>query len=79
MTLSQQRETIEHLTQVVSSSMGLREQLDVIRIVNPLAVVSSTDTEFEIGMRFVFYYKVQGIIVEVLTGACLFTFQLFYS
>ena len=50
MTSSQQRETIEHLTQVVSSSMGLREQLDVIRIVNPQAVVSSADTEFEIGM-----------------------------
>ena len=53
MTSSQQRETIEHLTQVVSSSMGLREQLDVIRIVNPQAVVSSADTEFEIGMRYV--------------------------
>lgn len=49
MTSSQQRQTIEHLTQVVSSTMGLREQLDVIRIVNPQAVVSATDTEFEIG------------------------------
>ena len=67
MTSSQQRETIEHLTQVVSSSMGLREQLDVIRIVNPQAVVSSTDTEFEIGTRFVLYYKVLVIIVEVWT------------
>ena len=67
MTSSQQRETIEHLTQVVSSSMGLREQLDVIRIVNPQAVVASTDTEFEIGTRFVLYYKVLVIIVEVWT------------
>ncbi len=50
MTSSQQRQTIEHLTQVVSASMGLREQLDVIRIVNPKAVVSATDTEFEIGI-----------------------------
>lgn len=49
MTSLQQRQTIEHLTQIVSSTMGLREQLDVIRILNPKAVVSSTDTEFEIG------------------------------
>jgi hypothetical protein len=50
MTSSQQTETIEHLTRVVSSSMGLREQIDVIRIVNPKAVVTATDTEFEIGI-----------------------------
>ena len=52
MTSLQQRETITHLTQVVSSTMGLREQLDIIRIVNPKAVVSATDTEFEIGTVF---------------------------
>lgn len=71
MTSSQQREAIEHLTQVVSSSMGLREQLDVIRIVNPQAVVSSTDTEFEIGMRFVLFYVVQDVIVKGLSRVCI--------
>ena len=49
MTVAEQRGAVENLTQVVSSTMGLREQIDVIRILNPQAVVSATDTEFEIG------------------------------
>ncbi|XP_028408576.1 uncharacterized protein LOC114531126 [Dendronephthya gigantea] len=61
MTSSQQRETIEHLTQIVSSTMGLREQLDVIRILNPKAVVSSTDTEFEIDLELLNCEKLERI------------------
>ena len=61
MTSSQQRATIEHLTQVVSSRMGLREQLDVIRIVNPKAVVSATDTEFEIDLELLNCEKLDRI------------------
>ena len=61
MTSSQQRATIEHLTQVVSSHMGLREQLDVIRIVNPKAVVSATDTEFEIDLELLNCEKLDRI------------------
>lgn len=50
MTVVEQRGAVENLTQVVSSTMGLREQLDVIRILNPQAVVSAADTEFEIDL-----------------------------
>lgn len=49
MTVTEQQGAVESLTHIVSSTMGLREQLDVIRILNPKAVVSATDTEFEIG------------------------------
>ncbi|CAB3999317.1 Hypothetical predicted protein [Paramuricea clavata] len=61
MTSSQQTETIEHLTRVVSSSMGLREQIDVIRIVNPKAVVTATDTEFEIDLELLNCEKLERI------------------
>ena len=42
-------ETIEDLTTCISNELGLREQLDVIRILNPNATVLPTDTEFVIG------------------------------
>ena len=29
--------------------MGLREQMEIIKIINPEAAISSTDTEFVIG------------------------------
>ena len=63
MTTDEQRETIEDLTQIVSSTMGLREQLDVIRILNPDAVVSPTDTEFEIGKPLCHLHKTSDFIV----------------
>lgn len=49
MSSNNQMESIEYLTKVVSTTLGLREQLDVIRIISPEATVSATDTEFFIG------------------------------
>lgn len=40
---------IEDLSRVISNELGLREQLEVIRIINPSAEVSPTDKEFVIG------------------------------
>lgn len=40
---------IEELSRVISNELGLREQLEVIRIINPSAEVSPTDKEFVIG------------------------------
>ncbi|XP_031550555.1 protein FAM199X-B-like [Actinia tenebrosa] len=51
MSSSNQMESIEYLTKVVSSTLGLREQLDVIRIISPEATVSATDTEFFIDLE----------------------------
>ncbi|KXJ25018.1 Protein FAM199X-B [Exaiptasia diaphana] len=45
-----QLQSIEYLTRVVSTTLGLREQLDIIRIISPDATVSSTDTEFFIDL-----------------------------
>ena len=49
MTSDDQAEAVELLTRVASVTMGLREQMDIIRIINPEATVLPTDTEFEIG------------------------------
>lgn len=49
MSSNDQAEAVEFLTRVASMTMGLREQMDIIRIINPEATVLPTDTEFEIG------------------------------
>lgn len=49
MSSDDQVEAVESLTRVASLTMGLREQMDIIRIINPEATVLPTDTEFEIG------------------------------
>ena len=49
MTNTEQMTTIQELSDVISHKMGLREQLEVIRIMNPRANVLHTDTEFVIG------------------------------
>ena len=50
MTHSEQMTTIQELSDVISHKMGLREQLEVIRIMNPQANVMCTDAEFVVGM-----------------------------
>lgn len=50
MTSDDQAEAVELLTRVASVTMGLREQMDIIRIINPEATVLPTDTEFEIDL-----------------------------
>ena len=51
MTCEDQVQAVEILTRVASVTMGLREQMDIIRIINPEATVLPTDTEFEIGRK----------------------------
>lgn len=46
----QQVELVESLSAVISKQLGLREQLEVIRIINPHAALSPTDTEFAIDL-----------------------------
>ena len=50
MSSDDQVEAVEFLTRVASMTMGLGEQMDIIRIINPEATVLPTDTEFEIGI-----------------------------
>lgn len=57
MTSDDQAEAVELLTRVASVTMGLREQMDIIRIINPEATVLPTDTEFEIGTCIVNFLK----------------------
>ncbi|XP_070564914.1 protein FAM199X-like isoform X2 [Ptychodera flava] len=42
---------VESLGQTISKEMGLREQLEVIRIINPNAVILPTDSEFVIDIN----------------------------
>jgi len=61
LTYTEQVKIIEDLTQIVSSQMGLREQLNIIRIIDPSAVVSKTATEFAIDMNCINDEKWQAI------------------
>lgn len=47
----QQVEYIEYLSRKVSTEMGLREQLDIIKIIDPCAQISPTDSEFIIELN----------------------------
>ena len=40
---------IEYLTRTINEEMGLREQLEIIRILNPEKKPKPTDTQFIIG------------------------------
>lgn len=59
MDLSEKIAVTEDLTQIVSSQMGLREQLDVIRLINPTASVTPTDKEFVIDLSCLTDVKLQ--------------------
>lgn len=48
---SLQVEYIEYLSRKVSTEMGLREQLDIIKIIDPCAQISPTDSEFIIELN----------------------------
>ncbi|MGH0169376.1 UNVERIFIED_CONTAM: hypothetical protein FKN15_056774 [Acipenser sinensis] len=47
----EQVEYIEYLSRKVSTEMGLREQLDIIKIIDPSAQISPTDSEFIIELN----------------------------
>lgn len=51
MTNDEQVEYIEYLSRRVSTEMGLREQLDIIKIIDPCAQISPTDSEFIIELN----------------------------
>lgn len=46
-----QVEYIEYLSRKVSTEMGLREQLDIIKIIDPSAQILPTDSEFIIELN----------------------------
>lgn len=52
---------IEELSRVISNELGLREQLEVIRIINPSAEVSPTDKEFVIDIYSIDEGKLEKI------------------
>nr|XP_032812521.1 protein FAM199X isoform X1 [Petromyzon marinus] len=61
MTNDEQVEYIEYLSRRVSAEMGLREQLDIIRIIDPGAQVSPTDNEFIIELNCLTDVKLQEV------------------
>lgn len=46
MSIKEKTSTLEHLMETVSEKLGLREQLEIIKIINPNARLLPTDTEF---------------------------------
>ena len=67
MSSDDQVEAVEFLTRVASMTMGLREQMDVIRIINPEATVLPTDTEFEIGILVTAHLNIHCNKVFIIT------------
>uniref|UniRef100_A0A8C4Q7I8 Family with sequence similarity 199, X-linked n=2 Tax=Eptatretus burgeri TaxID=7764 RepID=A0A8C4Q7I8_EPTBU len=61
MSNDEQVEYIEYLSRRVSAEMGLREQLDIIRIIDPNAQVSPTDNEFIIELNCLTDAKLQEV------------------
>ena len=55
LSLKEKTETLEHLMETVSEKLGLREQLEIIKIINPNARLLPTDTEFFIGEFCLFF------------------------
>lgn len=51
LSFNEQIEVVEALTEVISQELGLREQLEIIQIINPTAAVSPTQTEFVIDLQ----------------------------
>lgn len=62
MTSGEQLRTVEALTEAISHHLGLREQLDVIRIIDPTATVDpSADREFAVDLRRLDDHKLRQI------------------
>ena len=58
MTQQEKLETVEELSVTVTNHLSLREQLEVIRIINPLADTSTTESEFFIGTTIFSIYMI---------------------
>lgn len=57
-------EYIEYLSRKVSTEMGLREQLDIIKIIDPSAQISPTDSEFIIELNCLTDEKLKQVCKE---------------
>lgn len=64
-------EYIEYLSRKVSTEMGLREQLDIIKIIDPSAQISPTDSEFIIELNCLTDEKLKQVCKEnAVTPVC---------
>ncbi|CAH1785270.1 unnamed protein product [Owenia fusiformis] len=61
MTNSEQIREVEELSRTISEDLGLREQLEVIQIINPRATISYLDTEFVIDLDDIDDEKLQRV------------------
>lgn len=84
MILSSQVEYIEYLSRKVSTEMGLREQLDIIKIIDPCAQISPTDSEFIIELNCLTDEKLKQVGISNNQSSkswrmSSFSFPVFYS
>lgn len=61
MTQKEKLATVEELSSTITNHLSLREQLEVIRIINPLADTSTTESEFFIDLEVIDDNKLQKI------------------
>lgn len=52
MSVEEQSDAVKTLIRIINDEMGLREQLEIIRILNPDVKFKPTDTQFKIGKTF---------------------------
>lgn len=61
---------VDQISQSISRNLGLREQLEVIKIINPKSSVSSTDRQFLIDITNMTEEKIQKIQDYIKTHTC---------
>lgn len=52
MSAEEQLETLHALSKIVTCHMGIKEQIKVIKIIDPSVTISPNDTEFQLGKVF---------------------------
>ena len=63
MTEDEQSKAVEYLTRIINDEMGLREQLEIIRILNTETKLKPTDTQFIIGIYSPIYFIIHKFLI----------------
>lgn len=61
MTKSERSKTIDELSLLISTELSLREQMDIVKIINPTATLSKQTTEFVIDLNVIDDLKLEKI------------------
>lgn len=69
---------VDCLTRIINDDMGLREQLEIIRILNPDAKLKPTDKQFAIGSSIYFLNRNILILIPKAVSNSLLSVQFYF-